>query len=106
MDGLREQLKAGAIKTSDDMRAAIKAQVVRLLEPAAASSSSGGASSSELQLSGSPAVLLIVGVNGAGKTTTIGKLAYRLSKEGARVSARRFLGRDAARVVAAQACCR
>jgi fused signal recognition particle receptor len=33
-------------------------------------------------------VLLIVGVNGAGKTTTIGKLAHRLSKEGARVSCR------------------
>jgi fused signal recognition particle receptor len=84
-------LKAGQIKTSDDIRAAIKQQIVALLEPAAAaagdaSSSSSSSSSSELQLQGEPAVLLIVGVNGAGKTTTIGKLAHRLTKEGARVS--------------------
>jgi fused signal recognition particle receptor len=39
----------------------------------------------ELQLSRTPAVLLIVGVNGSGKTTTIGKLATRLQKERKRV---------------------
>ncbi|MDX6411240.1 MAG: fused signal recognition particle receptor, partial [Gaiellaceae bacterium] len=33
-------------------------------------------------LSGGPAVLLVVGVNGTGKTTTIGKLAYRLREHG------------------------
>jgi ABC-type uncharacterized transport system ATPase subunit len=82
VDGLREELKAGSIKTADDMRSALKRQIIALLEPASSSSSS-----SELQLQGQPAVLLIVGVNGAGKTTTIGKLAHRLSKEGARVSA-------------------
>ncbi|MFC2103132.1 signal recognition particle-docking protein FtsY [Bacteroidota bacterium] len=32
-----------------------------------------------------PYVILIVGVNGAGKTTTIGKLAYNLQKNGAKV---------------------
>lgn len=83
VDGLREELKDGTIKTADDMRAALKRQIITLLEPAASSSSG---KSSELQLQGQPAVLLIVGVNGAGKTTTIGKLAYRLSQEGARVS--------------------
>ena len=30
----------------------------------------------------SPYVLMVVGVNGVGKTTTIGKLAYRLQKQG------------------------
>jgi fused signal recognition particle receptor len=83
VDGLREELKAGSIKTADDMRAALKRQIVALLEPVNNSSSG---KTSELQLQGQPAVLLIVGVNGAGKTTTIGKLAHRLSKEGARVS--------------------
>jgi fused signal recognition particle receptor len=34
---------------------------------------------------GEVTVFLIVGVNGAGKTTTIGKLAYRLQKQGHRV---------------------
>ena len=35
-----------------------------------------------LELSGSPACILLYGINGAGKTTTIGKLAYRLRTEG------------------------
>jgi fused signal recognition particle receptor len=33
-----------------------------------------------IPLSGSPTVILIVGVNGSGKTTTVGKLAYRLAE--------------------------
>jgi fused signal recognition particle receptor len=37
-----------------------------------------------LNLEGSPAVLLVVGVNGSGKTTTIGKLADLLRREGRR----------------------
>ncbi|NLW06993.1 MAG: signal recognition particle-docking protein FtsY [Clostridia bacterium] len=32
-----------------------------------------------------PTVILVVGVNGVGKTTTIGKLAYRLHREGKKV---------------------
>jgi fused signal recognition particle receptor len=35
-----------------------------------------------LDLSGSPAVVLVVGVNGTGKTTTIGKLALKLREHG------------------------
>lgn len=54
--------------------------MVSLLQPPA-----GSGLSSELQLTGRPAVLLIAGVNGAGKTTTIGKLASKLTKEGASV---------------------
>jgi fused signal recognition particle receptor len=37
-----------------------------------------------LNLEGSPAILLVVGVNGSGKTTTIGKLANLLRREGRR----------------------
>lgn len=36
--------------------------------------------------SGSPGVVMVVGVNGTGKTTTIGKLAHALRKEGRSVS--------------------
>ncbi|MEA5050860.1 MAG: signal recognition particle-docking protein FtsY [Oscillospiraceae bacterium] len=36
----------------------------------------------ELDFSGSPAVVLLIGVNGAGKTTTAGKLANLYKKEG------------------------
>ncbi|WP_122790231.1 signal recognition particle-docking protein FtsY [Intestinibacillus sp. Marseille-P6563] len=38
-----------------------------------------------LDLSGSPAVILVIGVNGVGKTTSIGKLAARYVSEGKRV---------------------
>src|SRR5207245_3190004 len=36
--------------------------------------------------SGSPGIVMVVGVNGTGKTTTIGKLAHVLAKEGLSVS--------------------
>ena len=39
----------------------------------------------ELDLSGSPAVIMVIGVNGAGKTTTIGKLCHQYRNEGKRV---------------------
>jgi len=38
-----------------------------------------------LSLTGTPSVILVVGVNGTGKTTTIGKLAHRLKGEGKKV---------------------
>ena len=38
-----------------------------------------------LDLSTTPAVILVIGVNGVGKTTTIGKIATRLVKEGKKV---------------------
>lgn len=39
----------------------------------------------DLNLTGEPAVVLVVGVNGSGKTTTIAKLAHRLSVQGKKV---------------------
>ncbi len=39
-----------------------------------------------LDLEGSPAVVLVVGVNGSGKTTTIAKLAHRLTTQGRAVT--------------------
>ncbi len=39
----------------------------------------------ELDLSGAPAVILIIGVNGVGKTTSIGKIAHHLKNEGKKV---------------------
>ncbi|KAK3204982.1 hypothetical protein Dsin_019028, partial [Dipteronia sinensis] len=40
----------------------------------------------ELQLGyKKPALIMIVGVNGRGKTTSLGKLAYRLKNEGAKI---------------------
>lgn len=38
-----------------------------------------------LRIDPPPAAIIVLGVNGVGKTTTIGKLAYRLSREGKHV---------------------
>lgn len=74
---MRDQLKAGKLKTGGDIRSAIKQGIIQLLDQPG--------KESELKLDGQPAVILVVGVNGAGKTTTVGKLAYKLSQEGAKV---------------------
>src|SRR5690606_6613245 len=60
-----------------EVRAALAAEVERVLEPVARPLLVDGAQK--------PFVILMVGVNGSGKTTTIGKLAQKLSAEGRRV---------------------
>lgn len=78
VDGIRDKVMAGQLKTGKQIRTELKASIAQLLQQR------GG--SSELAIEGSkPAVLLIVGVNGGGKTTTIGKLAHKFSSGGARV---------------------
>lgn len=75
VDGIRDKVLAGQLKTGDQIRAELKQSIAALL------AERGG--SAELALPDSkPAVLLIVGVNGGGKTTTIGKLAHRFGAEG------------------------
>jgi fused signal recognition particle receptor len=49
--------------------------------------------------SGSPAIVMVVGVNGTGKTTTIGKLAYRLRQGGKSVG---LAGADTFRAAAGE----
>jgi len=58
----------------DDVRAVLKAEVERVLEPVARPL--------EIGSDHKPHVILVVGVNGTGKTTTIGKLAAQLHNEG------------------------
>jgi len=72
---LRKAIKEQHLKTPDEAKAALKEILVQML-------SVGDA---ELNLSTSPAVVLVIGVNGVGKTTTIGKIATRLEKEGKKV---------------------
>ncbi|PRW61059.1 cell division chloroplastic isoform B [Chlorella sorokiniana] len=78
VDGIRDKVMAGQLKTGEQIRAELKASIASLLQQR------GG--SSELALpEAKPAVLLVVGVNGGGKTTTIGKLANKFASEGAKV---------------------
>ena len=54
-----------------ELRQELKEIIVEMLSP-----------DEELDLSGKPAVIMVVGVNGVGKTTTIGKLTHHLMSEG------------------------
>ena len=75
VETLRERVKERKIKETEEVKACLREILVEMLavgEPG-------------LDLSGKPAVILMIGVNGVGKTTTIGKLANRLKADGNRV---------------------
>ena len=70
MKAVREAAKKREIKSPEDVMPFLKAYVASLLQD----------EKQRMRLSGSPSIILVVGVNGVGKTTTIGKLSnyYRL----------------------------
>lgn len=73
---LRERVRQERLTEGEQLRQALQQEIETLLSE----------HHQELSLSSeTPAVIMVVGVNGAGKTTTIGKLAYRLKQEGAKV---------------------
>ncbi len=73
--GLKTVATQEAWSTGDQAVARFRKDVERFLT----------VSNAELNLDGTPAVVLVVGVNGSGKTTTIGKLAQRLRDRRKRV---------------------
>ncbi|ANB17825.1 signal recognition particle-docking protein FtsY [Dokdonella koreensis] len=76
VDGLRRRVAKREFADAGALLAALRADLVALLEPVAR----------PLQVDGArPYVVLVVGVNGVGKTTTIGKLARRYRGEGRNV---------------------
>ena len=75
VEELRSRVKERKLKDPEEVKACLREILVEMLsvgEPG-------------LDLSGKPAVILMIGVNGVGKTTTIGKLANLLKGEGNRV---------------------
>lgn len=74
-DLLRKAVKEQHLKTTEEAKEALKAILVDMLN----------VGDTALNLSTSPAVILVIGVNGVGKTTTIGKLATQLVKQGKNV---------------------
>jgi fused signal recognition particle receptor len=72
VERLEQEVDAGAVPADG---AAIRGRLVEILAEVAATGWR------PIDLSGEPAVLLMVGVNGTGKTTTIGKIAWHLSQE-------------------------
>ena len=74
IDRLREQIKDGRLKEKEQVIGALKEILTDMI-------GEGG----DLNLSTTPAIILVIGVNGAGKTTSIGKISNRLVKRGKRV---------------------
>ncbi len=72
---LRKAVREQHLKTPEEAKTALKEILVEMLQ----------VGDTALNLSTSPAVILVIGVNGVGKTTTIGKLATRLVNEGKKV---------------------
>ena len=75
VEELRGRVKERRLKEPEEVKACLREILVEMLE----------VGDTALDLTGKPAVLLMIGVNGVGKTTTIGKLAHLLKGEGNRV---------------------
>ena len=72
---LKKTVKEQHLKTPEEAKEALKDILTQMLT----------VGDTALNLSTSPAVVLVIGVNGVGKTTTIGKIATRLVNEGKKV---------------------
>src|SRR5258708_18713317 len=72
VDRLRERVRDERIPDAEQALAALKQEMLALLEQR----------DRRLHIDAVPSVVLVVGVNGSGKTTTLGKLAHRLHEDG------------------------
>ncbi|SBV35759.1 Signal recognition particle receptor FtsY [uncultured Stenotrophomonas sp.] len=74
VEDLRKRMKAREFADANALLAALRADLIALLQPVA--------KPLVIDRDAKPFVILTVGVNGVGKTTTIGKLAKRFKDEG------------------------
>jgi fused signal recognition particle receptor len=74
VESLRKRMKARGFADANALLAALRADLVAMLQPVAVPL--------RIDAGRKPFVILTVGINGAGKTTTIGKLARRYKDEG------------------------
>lgn len=77
IEEVKDKVKSRKITEASEIKSILKEELKEILEDVDGSS--------KLNISPSPAIMLVVGVNGVGKTTTIGKLAYRFREEGKKV---------------------
>lgn len=75
LDALEERVGRDKYLSQDELIGMLRDEIGKLIP----------ASGAPFDFSHKPYVVLVVGVNGVGKTTTIGKLAYKLRKEGRKV---------------------
>lgn len=74
VDRLKENVKSKHIGSAEEAREELYAIISDILS-----------GDSSLDLSGRPAVIMVIGVNGVGKTTSIGKITHVLKSEGKNV---------------------
>ncbi len=74
MDALEEKSRQNKLSAADDVRQALREELIKILEPVE--------KPLEIPEQSTPYVILVVGVNGSGKTTTIGKLAKQIQDGG------------------------
>ncbi len=74
-DLLRKTVRERHLKTTEEAKQALKEILVEMLN----------VGDTALNLSTTPAVILVIGINGVGKTTTIGKIATQLKNQGKNV---------------------
>lgn len=78
LQALREKVDRKQVQSTDQIKAVLKQEILRLLNDAAAKHP-------VTTVDGEPEVIMVVGVNGTGKTTTIGKLSNLLRGQGKQV---------------------
>ena len=71
VDALRDRVQEKGLKTGEQAADALRDIIAEEMTPEA-----------EMDLSGKPAVILVIGVNGVGKTTSIAKLADYYTRQG------------------------
>lgn len=75
ISNLRDKIKKENIQDAEQVKVALRGEIENILNSV----------DSELNLTTTPTIILVVGVNGVGKTTSIGKIANRLKKDGKKV---------------------
>lgn len=75
IEKLRQNAKEKKITDSNLLKDELKQILVDILSEG----------DNSLKISGSPAVIMVIGVNGVGKTTSIGKMAYNFGQQGKKV---------------------
>ena len=91
VEELRQEVRRKHLKTGADALEALKGIIREMLR-----------ADGEMQLSGRPAVVLVIGVNDVGKTTSIAKLAHLYKQQGKRVM---LAAGDTFRAAAAEQLC-